>query len=397
MPLVWAALLATTFPWSITPPVTDVDNGNLVVDVVKLAILCGTVAVAVQIRKPPPFPLVIKLMLGYASVALLAAALPSLSVDGVLRAVRLWIVVVGVCWIAQCLSLREILRGISGVAAVLGGMALLGEVTGLGVGGERLYGFLPYLHPNTLALIVGIGVVATVALWVKQDLVTLAALSATAVLTAALVLTGSRTALATTILGTLIVLGVAFARRVGRVLILAWLGAALLVGLGWVAALTKVDPVAYVVDLFARGGKTPFDPTLTGRTAAWDIVLNTRQDWIRDVVGHGLQYKTVPRQVGDEVLAQGIDNTWISASAAAGWLGLALLIAAAVVMLGRTVLHRSAPAAALVIVVLAGSWTESSLADISFPLAVVLACTVAVDRHDPRITAPTARHTQPRR
>lgn len=377
VPLAWTALLATTFPWNFTSPYSESGGGDTATDLVKLLILGGALLLVSRTRERGTASLATALLVGYAAVALVAALLPPISVDGAIRAARLAIVVVTACWIGASLDLRAVLRGILWLAVPLGGLALAGALSGLGIQQDRLHGFLPFLHPNVLASIVGLGLLAAVALWAQQELSNPRALASVALSAAALSMTGSRTALAATALGVLVVLGAAFARSTGRVLLLVWVGSLAVIGAAWVAVLTELTPFAFVSELFTRGGTATIDPTLTGRTAAWELALNTHHDGVRDALGQGLQVKTVARLVGDEVLAQGIDNTWISGLVAAGWIGATLLVAAMVVLLGTALARRAAVPLAVLVVVLSSSWTESSLADVSFALVCALTCSVA--------------------
>ena len=373
----WIALLLTAFPWNFTQADAGASGGGGVIEAVKLLVLAAVVALAFLHRERLPTPLPLKLLVAYAAVGLLAALLPPLAANGAFRAVRLALVIVVVGWIARRLEVYQVLRGMFLVAFGLAALALVGQFTGLGLRQDRLYGFLPYLHPNILASLVGLGTVAATVLWLEGRLAHLRALAAAVLMVSVISMTGSRTAMAAMIVGVLIVLGNAFARGVGRTIALVWMGALVLLGAVWTATLTRLDPFAFIGDVFTRGGTAQIDPTLTGRTDAWRLALETDHGEIRAALGQGLQIKTITRKVGNDILEQGIDNSWYSAYIAVGWVGTTILVAAVVLMLVRTVQVRSVTALALLLVVLSGTWTESSLADISFALLSVVGSLVS--------------------
>jgi hypothetical protein len=89
------------------------------------------------------------------------------------------------------------------------------------------------------------------------------------------------------------------------------------------------------------------------------------------LLGEGLQLKTVQRMVGYGVVEQPIDSSWFSAYADAGIVGVCLLAGAVVVALDTVRRTRSLSIATVLVAVLVGSYSESSLADVSFALVLL--------------------------
>jgi hypothetical protein len=381
--LAFILLLATAAPWganlfggSTTQLIDTAASGPL--DYVKLAVVIVAAIMAWRARPRTGMPLPGWLLLGYAAAAAVGAWLGSDSTSGVERAARFALVVLAVIWAVGRIGLTTALRCVTGVAVVMALAALGAVATGLQplVSGSRLGGYLPALAPNVLAEVLVTGILAAFGLWMERQLAVRWVLVAELLLGFCLVLTGSRTSLGALVAALAVALlrSLFTARPLRAFLGLAFAGIAVGVSLlvQWNTSLDLWGSLA------TRGGSAGLDPTLSGRTLAWQVAIASNQTTTQHLFGQGLQVKQVyiPRGL-TEYVAQGIDSSWLSAYVAAGWVGAVLLGAAVLVALLATLRSGRIGALAIVAAMAVSSFTESSLADISFGLVLFVTAAVA--------------------
>jgi O-antigen ligase len=382
----WILLLAASLPWERGVGVGAAGSSSQLLTVTKLGVLLVAVWLAYGSRRPGPRPFALWALAGYAAVSGVGALLNSVSVDGAFRSVRMILMLVAAHWVTTRLRPTELVRALVGLSVVIVAAAVAGEVTGRGLtAGDRLGGWLPPLHPNWLGSVAAVALACVVAMTFTRELRSSYAAVLGALLLYALVRSGSRTALLA-LAAALIVIGLRslWLKDVLRALTVMW-AAAIAVGvLLWIEWNSRLHPLAGVWEsLTTRGGAATVDPTLTGRTYAWEIAWNSLHGWAAELFGLGLQQKTVLRPIGASFSAQGIDNSWLSAYVAGGWLGAALLVAGMAALLVRAVRSRDIAAQGLVFAALAASWTESVLADVTYALIAATVVCIAATRTDP--------------
>ena len=339
----------------------------------KLVLLAVT-GVAAWARRPKrgtPLPGGFVCLLLYAGLTMIGAVFTptSASADSIIRGLRYLITCLLVAWLAPRLTMASVQRACVVLAVSLGSEAVVAQVLGLHSASQgRLGGYLPPLHPNALAGILGIATLIAVEAWVRSEphWVVPPGLVATG-LALALVATGSRTSLAA--------IGIGFLALVAhgglhdrRGMALTWIISAVALML-----MVTLGPSG-LWDAVTRNGQSAVDATFSGRSYAWSSVLSANHAADEVLFGQGLAVKRtkVDRQFVDE---QTVDGSWHSAYLEGGVVGLGLVAMAAIGALARLRRHRRADrgiAIALLAFVLAQSVLESTLNDISFSFVLFL-------------------------
>lgn len=359
-------LLATVLPWTqavaVQPGTAPIDaNPN---DTVKLAFSALGFLIALRYRTPGRLSIPSRFMLGYAAVAFLGAffnGAPGLLQSNGFRSARYVLMVFAITWLVTHLGRDRSLRIMMWFAAFQGGTAVLAQVAGLrpAVDG-RLAGYLPNMHPNSLAIVVGIGLVIAL-LRLSERTTTRELVLAWTPLIVATVMTGSRTTYGAVLLALLFIV----AARPARGVVLLWMGGVVTTVTLLVDSYRRTDTFG---SLLTRGGSASVDVTLTGRTDGWAAALQLPDTFTEKVLGFGLSMKevTVP---GTSVPVRGVDGTWHSAYIEAGLLGVILLATAlSIVVLARSN-RRYLPLAAMLALLFV---LESQLNDVSSGMAVVV-------------------------
>lgn len=135
----------------------------------------------------------------------------------------------------------------------------------------------------------------------------------------------------------------------------------------------------FVMTWLQRGQDAEELTNLTGRAKVWDQLLAQERTFGEQVLGVGL---------GDKSFGGlPIDNTWLSVYHEQGWLGLTLVIAILLVLLGTAALHPPSPERAcalfLIFYCISASYTEVGLGDASpYLLHLAVAAALLVRRGD---------------
>lgn len=366
--LAWYALLVTSLPWaSLSGDRGANDQGageGSALLLLKLAVTLVGLAIAYRRRRPGWAQVGTKLLLGYAAVTALGAVVHGATLSGGLRSARYGLLVLAAAWLASTLGVPRLLRAFVAFAVLLSGSSLMALVlTGDSYSG-RLQGWLPPMHPNTLALTAAAGLAATAALASRRELAPRRALALSAVLLTTVLLAQSRSALIAVALAVLVLAVAGDLRRVTAVLVpVAVIG-------GLFAAYdvnSRADPLS---SLMTRGGSSAVDGTFTGRTRAWDRALeetDTTQEWL---VGRGLQAKTV--YVGRlDVRNQLVDGSGWSAFYQGGLVGLGLLLTALIAASVQALRVLGLAALPLLSLLIVTAWVDSTLNDVFVLLALL--------------------------
>lgn len=279
-----------------------------------------------------------------------------LAVSGVLS-MRLLLVTIAVVLLVKTFPRPQLLYDLLTSFTVV---ALVTAVTGVPslVTDGRLRGGILQLHPNELSLVCALPAVGLVYL-VIQRRASLRHYLLLATLAAALVATGSRTALLTVLLAALIML--VQARRLNpglTVTLVASLPALLFIG----------SQTGIIEGFITREGDGEGDiTTLNSRSivwaAAWDYPTT---EWLR-WLGSGLAVKRIPVE-GQYWDTQNLDSSWVSALVQGGYLGATLLAVWILVLTVKTLRMPRGPrimTQALLVAMFVRSILESGLVDSS--------------------------------
>lgn len=379
--LIFMILIGAAIPWrsdayfsgSIDPVVVMKAAMNLVALVLAYAVTAGR-----RHRTLVIYPWVFLVL--YLMCTLLGAyAAGDIVASGVL-AVRVMMLAVAVSLLARHFEGYALIE--SAVRA-LATFALVGGVTGLAEGGERLAGVVPPLHPNELAKMC-----AVVVIWhlvkVTRGQDHWFDLAIIGVGAAAVVATGSRTALG--VLGLAAVVVVLYTTRVRwRTIGLTLMALPLVV---WVVGGTGALPAVLERD---DGSDIT---TLSNRTIAWQSAIAPKDSAWLEWLGGGLSMKQV-EVPGQWWTRQILDSSWVSALVQGGILGLALCAAWMLYALARA---STAPGQlrglqlALLLYLAVSGLLESGLFDASTAFIVLFTALMATAV--PRVTASADRATE---
>ncbi|WP_028659493.1 hypothetical protein [Nocardioides insulae] len=205
---------------------------------------------------------------------------------------------------------------LSALLSAMLALALVGSVTGVGslATEGRLYGGIPPLNANTIALLVSLPLICLCWRWTAH-VVRPVELLAIAPLLGLLWLTGTRTGLAA-VLVALLILVVMAPRLPGPVVALT------VVSVPTLLAVFSFTPL--LSGYLTRGDSASDLVTLNSRTVAWRAALEYPDDLTERLLGAGLAQKVIPVSAmyrHEQIL----DSTWVSAIVQAGFLGTAVL------------------------------------------------------------------------
>jgi O-antigen ligase len=195
-------------------------------------------------------------------------------------------------------------------------IALLAIVTGAGsyLGGGRLQGGVPPLHPNELAVMCGVPIVG-LAYQMLQGRAQVRLTLLFLLLLASVWATGSRTSLLAVIVALIVLL--VQARVLSPVVTVALAGCVPI--LVYLALGTDV-----VVNFFSRDAQNL--ATLNSRSIGWRAALDYPDSGWNQWFGSGLAVRLIPVE-GQYWESQGLDGSWVSAFVHAGGIGVAILLA----------------------------------------------------------------------
>ncbi|WP_298749749.1 O-antigen ligase [uncultured Serinicoccus sp.] len=282
-----------------------------------LGLLTLALAWAARVSTRTPQPMgnaVVWIVLVYVAVSTFGAWTDGgLRVSGVVS-VRLLIVALTVVMLVKSFPRAQLLDDL---LASLGAVALVAAFTGLPSlwATGRLGGGLPQMHSNELSLLCALPVIGLL----HRVILRRAApghVAMLAMLSAAMVATGSRTAVLTVLVAGAVML--LQARRLGRGLVVTL---ALAIPLGALVAM-RTDAVTSFI---AREGADEGDiATLNSRSIVWGASVDYADTvWTR-WMGSGLAVKQIP-VLGQYWDTQNLDSSWVSALVQAGLIGVGLL------------------------------------------------------------------------
>lgn len=322
-----------------------------------LSVIALTMAFHVRTSCVRPQPIrtrAVWFLLAYIAISTLGAWSTNSVLPSAVLGIRLLVIALAACLLARTFPREELLRSWLAALATVG---LLAAVTGLpSLAGGRLYGGVPPLHPNEMAI--GCGLPAVGLAWLAlQGRARPVHVVLLGVLLALVWMTGSRTSLMAVIVA-LFVMGLQ-ARRLSRTTAVAVVAAFC----GLVYAVTATDIFAA---FFLRGGEQNVT-TLSSRTIAWSAAFSfSDSDWVR-WMGAGLATKEIP-VVGQYWQTQVLDSSWMSALVHAGRAGVVVLALWSLVVAVTALTERPAARMAwtgLLIFVLVFSFLQSGLVDSS--------------------------------
>jgi hypothetical protein len=310
------------------------------------------------------------LTIGYLTASTFGAwTLGDLAVAGVLS-VRILMLAVAVALLVKTFPAPRLVRDL---IVVLLTIALLAVITGAAgyLGGARLRGGFPPLHPNELALMCALPALG-LAYLVIQGKARAIHVVLLLIMVGSIWATGSRTSLMALVAGFLVML--AQARRLKSPVA--------------VALACCVPVLVYMIlgtelfaEYFARGGTEELT-TLNSRSIGWAAAFTYPQtDW-NVWLGSGLSVKQVPveGQYWDE---QVLDSSWVSALVHAGWVGVGIMVFWMISVIVRSFgLHRDHRmiVQGLLIYILIRSVLENGLVDSTPTFLALMLISLALDR-----------------
>lgn len=266
----------------------------------------------------------------YLTISVVGAYAAGQLVPSAILAARIFILALALYYLARVFP-REVLFSHLISAMLL--VASISTITGLVSSGvrDRLFGGVPPLHPNEIAVLFAVSLIGLV--WLAlQDLMRGHHLLLLLLAVGAIWLTGSRTGLAAAIVAMAFML--LMARRLNRVVAVV-VAATIPAGFYFIFSSEVLD------GYFMRGGSEQLT-TLSSRTIAWSAARSFPETFWAQWTGTGLSQKLIPvsDQWWDEQI---LDSTWVSALVQAGQLGfLVLLLWLAVVAIASLRSQRAA-------------------------------------------------------
>jgi len=320
----------------------------------------GLVALALTVTAPPRGASWAQLRAGlvpwfglYLTLASIGALLHGSGPPSLVLAVRVGLLAGTLVLLFRRYPRHQVLSALTSAMLVLAGV---GSVTGIGslASEGRLYGGIPPLNANEIALLVSVPLVCLAWRAVHRVATTREVLAMPALI-GIVVLTGTRTGLAALLLA--ITLVVVMAPRIP--LPVFCLGAVSLPAMLYVVLFTPL------FDTYATRGDPQGVLTLNSRTVAWKAAIDYPDTLTERLFGVGLSVKTIPVSAQYRT-EQVLDSTWMSALVQTGVLGVAVLGLLVVVTLLRA-LNLAPPYRSLVVAVLLMllivSFLESGLFD----------------------------------
>lgn len=275
---------------------------------------------------------------------------------------RVFIVIATVVLVLTCVPALHALAALMASMSVVAVVAAATGLPSLAATG-RLAGGLPEIHPNELAGLAAIPLLALVSVVLRQGVRTWPVVGIV-VLAGIAVATGSRTALAGIAVAFVVALGVNGVRH-----------RSVLYGL------LVTAPLAYAVATFTgtlgavatRSGSTDETSALDSRFTAWQVVLNWEWTSWERWLGLGLSVKEirVDQQWRD---FQVLDSSWASLLAQCGLIGALLIggLLAWCVLTAAMSARRRWIILPLLTLLLIRTTTESGLVDSAMPFVVLL-------------------------
>jgi O-antigen ligase len=251
----------------------------------------------------------------------------------------------------------------------------------------RLGGGIPEIHPNELAGLAALPLIALVVLILRRG-VRVSPVIASVVLFGIVVATGSRIALVGILFGAIVALVTNGVRRRGVLY-------ALLV---FVPVIYGVIVFTGVVDgLASRGGTSAESTALDSRLTGWQVVLGW--DWAswQRWLGVGLSVKEVAVQEKWRS-SQVLDSSWVSLLAQAGLLGVLLigLLVAWCVITAVTAASRRGLLLPLLTMFVIRTFTESGMVDSAMPFVLFVTLSALLTRRSRQASGPPGHENQTR-
>lgn len=279
-------------------------------------------------------------------------------------------------------------RAVAALLTAMGILAVVAATTGARtlVKG-RLGGGIPEIHPNELAGLAALPLIALVVLILRRG-VRVSAVIASVVLFGIVVATGSRIALVGILFGAIVALVTNGVRRRGVLY-------ALLV---FVPVIYGVIVFTGVVDgLASRGGTSAESTALDSRLTGWQVVLGW--DWAswQRWLGVGLSVKEVAVQEKWRS-SQVLDSSWVSLLAQAGLLGV-LLIGLLVAWCVITAVTAASPRGLLLPLLtmfVIRTFTESGMVDSAMPFVLFVTLSALLTRRSRQASGPPGHENQTR-
>lgn len=272
------------------------------------------------------------------------------------------------------------------LAALLTAMAVL-AVIAAATGARtlvkgRLGGGIPEIHPNELAGLAALPLIALVVLILRRG-VRVPAVIASVVLLGIVVATGSRIALVGILVGAIVALITNGVRRRGVLYAL----------LAFVPLIYAVTVFTGVVDgLASRGGTSAESTALDSRLTGWQVVLGW--DWAswQRWLGVGLSVKEVAVQEKWRS-SQVLDSSWVSLLAQAGLVGVLLvgLLVAWCLVTALTAASRRGLLLPLLTMFVIRTFTESGMVDSAMPFILFVTLSALLTRRSRHASAPPER------
>jgi hypothetical protein len=307
---------------------------------------------------------------GYLTISIIGAILNSDGFPSLVLAVRLSLMALALLLLIVSHPWEDVISAISTAMLLL---AAFGALTGLSSLAEtgRLYGGIPPLNANEIALLVSVPIL--VLFWkCVESSASRFEYVALLPLFGVVWLTGARTTLAALVVAVMLV--VATTSRVPQV-----------VAAGLVATIPVVLYITYFTPLvndFAGRGGTSGITTLNSRTVAWTAAIRYADTLTERLFGSGLALKQIPVSAAYRT-EQILDSTWMSALIQAGYLGISVLL---ILVFGSLIKAFQLPAperslilasAALVVIV---SVLESGMFDTSPAFIIFFAMSIISHR-----------------
>ncbi|WP_327249816.1 O-antigen ligase family protein [Streptomyces sp. NBC_01320] len=380
--LAWVIAIATSMPWS-GPAVAEGGTATLL----KFPLLALAVLLAYAGRRRRAWPRSVKALLVYCAIAAAGGLLgPDFDVSFV-RSARFSVLLVVSAWVIAGLDSRRLLMIYARAGTVFVGASLLAMLLGFNpLRSGRLYGFLPPTHPNIVGAIAGLAMIVLFVPWARGDKLVRWQGISLLLLTAGVVLSGSRTSILATAFGLCVALVQRSTRGKGVPVLYCCV---LLITLNSLFG----NPLHSLYTRESARGSEFIDITFTGRTERWATAIEVERTVPQTLFGKGMAVKSVPSPHAFTA-EEPLDGSWVSAFVQAGLLGLAALLVGFVLFLtaghGRLRRLRDPVLVGVVGFVVLHSIFESSLNDVS----VVLPALVALGAT--RSSAPTDEAPTPR-
>lgn len=291
----------------------------------------------------------------YLTIGSIGALLHGSGFPSIVLAVRVAVLATTLVLLFRCYPRHQVLSALTTAMVLLAGF---GAATGIGslAAEGRLYGGIPPLNANEIALLMSVPLVCLVWRCVHRVATTREVLAILPLL-GIVILTGTRTGLAALLLA--MTLLVVMAPRISVPVFS--------LGMMTIPTLIYVAFFTPLLDGYATRGDTASVLTLNSRTVAWRAALDYPDGLSERLFGVGMSVKKIPVSAmyrNEQIL----DSTWISAVVQTGVLGVVVLGLLVVVTMLRalslTPPYRSLTIAVLLMILIV-SFLESGLFDSS--------------------------------